>query len=284
MEQQNAPISLLVCGDGHCLDGLLIVLLSATRNTKRPLHVFLMTGSFKTKQKEYHAFTPEQVVFAEKVLQEHSPLSTLTCIDETKELDDCFASSWVYDTKFSPYTLMRLFIDRHPELGDRVVYLDLDIVVTGDLDRLDSTDLHGASLGMVRDEVGSHCLGKNYCNAGVLLLDAKKIRENHGFEKVRKHLLHHHYFMPDQTAINRVFKGDIAFLSPRFNDQHYLHPDTVIRHYCKWYRAKSFFRNATAKPWDQARFEKNYGPETHKEILDEYRAKKAEFLKANAAK
>lgn len=283
-ETSDTSIPLLVCGDRHCLDGLIILLISASKHTKRPLRVFLMTGSFQTKRKQYQAFRPDQIAFAQSVLQEHSPLSTLTCLDETKELNDGFASSSVYNSKFSPYALMRLFTDCHPEMGDRVLYLDMDVVVTGDLEQIYSSDLHGRSLGMVKDEVGSHWLGKNYCNSGVLLMDTAKIRENHGFEKTRDHLAHRFYFMPDQTAINRVFKGDIALLSPRFNDQHYLHPDTVVRHYCKWYRLKSGWRDVTAKPWNQARFEKIYGPKTHQEVLEEYRAKMAMFLKENGSK
>ena len=35
---------------------------------------------------------------------------------------------------------------------------------------------------MVKDEVGSYWLGKNYCNSGVLLMDLTKLRENHHFD------------------------------------------------------------------------------------------------------
>ena len=112
--------------------------------------------------------------------------------------------------------MIRLLADYHPEFGDKLLYLDVDLVVTGDLYTVFSESLGDKDIGMVKDEVGSYWLGKNYCNSGVLLMDLTKLRENHHFDLVRHKINRNRYFMPDQTALNRGMKkykkilGDIA--------------------------------------------------------------------------
>ena len=86
--------------------------------------------------------------------------------------------------------------------------------------------------------------------------------------------------MPDQTALNRGLKSNIKFMSPRFNDQHYLHEKTVIRHYCQWIKVhKKGIGNVAEKPWNVEKFKDRYGKDTHKEILDEYLKLKEEYKK-----
>lgn len=76
-----------------------------------------------------------------------------------------------------------------PQL-DRVVYLDADILVTGDIKTLWDESLDGKTVGVVED----HSLmsqnrpekialsSKSYFNAGVMLIDLAKWRENDTFQ------------------------------------------------------------------------------------------------------
>ena len=67
--------------------------------------------------------------------------------------------------------------------------------------------------------------------------------------------------------------------------QHYLHPDTVIRHYCQWIKVHSKgIGNVAEKPWNIEKFRKVYGNDTHKDILDEFLLLKEEFEKENNRK
>lgn len=276
---KTSPICILCSADSHCFDGALITLLSAQKETKRPLHIFFVTGEIKIKKKQYHALPESDLKFIESQLQRYNKNAKITCLDWTDELIEKLHQSKSFKTRFSPFSMMRLLADFHPELGDRVLYLDIDVVVTGDLEQIFDCDLEGNDVGMVRDEVGSHWLGKNYCNSGVILMDLKRLRENHDFDLVRKKLIKNFYFMPDQTAINRALKNKKKIMSPRFNDQHYLHEDTVIRHYCQWIKFSQFFRNVAKKPWDVEAFRKCYGPEIHRDIIEEYLALKEEYAK-----
>ncbi len=201
-------------------------------------------------------------------------------LDLTDDVNKYLAKSKNLFGKFSPYTLFRLISDYCPQFPDRLLYLDVDLVVTGDIYEVFNYSLEGKDIGMVKDEVGSHWLGKDYCNAGVLLLDLKQLRENHHLELAREKVLNNRYFMPDQTALNRGLKKYKKIMSPRFNDQHKLYPDTVIRHYCQWIKVhKKGIGNVAEKPWNVERFRKTYGPETHKDILDEFLLLKEEYNK-----
>ena len=181
----KTPINLLFCLDKKCFDGLLITLLSAAKTTKHPLNVFLATGNFKTKKKDFFAFTKEQSLFVEKVIRKYNLQSRITLVDLSDEVISNFGESPNFNGKFSPLSMIRLLADYHPEFGDRLLYLDVDLVITGDLYTIFSEPLGGKDIGMAKDEVGSHWLGKNYCNSGVLLMDLAKLRENHHFDLVR---------------------------------------------------------------------------------------------------
>ncbi len=276
----NEPINLLFCLDQKCFDGLLITLLSAAKNTNHPLNVFIGTGHFECKKKSYSAFSQEQAAFIEKVIKKYNPESHVTLLDLTDDVIKYLGKSKNLFGKFSPYTMIRLISDYRQEFGDRLLYLDVDLVITGDLYKVFNYDLEGKDIGMVKDEVGSHWLGKDYCNAGVLLLDLKQLRENHHLELAREKAINNKYFMPDQTALNRGLKKYKKIMSPRFNDQHILHPDTVIRHYCQWIKVhKKGIGNVAEKPWNIERFRKVYGPDMHKDILDEFLLLKEEYNK-----
>lgn len=278
--EDNTSINLLVCLDRNCFDGLLITLLSASKNTTHPLNVYIGTGYFKTKKKEFFPFEQKQTEFLETIIKKYNPNSQIHLLDMTDEVNEKLGKSVNLNGKFSPLSMVRLLSDQHEEFGEKLLYIDIDVVVTGDLYEIYSLDLTDKDVGMVIDEVGSHWLGKRYCNSGVVLMNLKRLRENKHFEIVRKKVIKNRYFMPDQTALNRGLKSNIKFMSPRFNDQHYLHENTIIRHYCQWIKVhKKGIGNVAEKPWNVEKFKDRYGQDTHKEILDEYLKLKEEYKK-----
>lgn len=86
--------------------------------------------------------------------------------------------------RFSKYTLYRLLI---PQLlpEDKLLYIDADAIVNGDLSELYDMDMEDADIVGVRDigilDIQLAHIGKNpgdpYINAGVLLMNLKQIRE-----------------------------------------------------------------------------------------------------------
>lgn len=190
-------------------------------NTKEDLNVFIITGNFLKINSGYVAFNKKEIDFLEKIIKIYNPNNKITLLDMSC-LEDELMNSTNKNTKFTPYTLLRLYIDDEvlSSIDNRLLYMDIDTMCFGDIKELYNFDLKGKTLGMVRDNVGRHWIHKNYCNAGMILFDVDKTLENKDkIIKAREMIRTVKMFMPDQTAINRAFKNDIEFLPSKYNEQ-----------------------------------------------------------------
>lgn len=132
--------------------------------------------------------------------------------------------------------LGRMFLPRLT--GGRILYLDGDTLVTGDLTQAAKIDLSGRPLGAVRDyavmnwlRIGkdaplkrqSEVLGgrsnlRGYVNSGVLLLDSDTIRATPELSMQMEDMHASQGFpAPDQDRINMIFEGHITYLDPAWN-------------------------------------------------------------------
>ncbi len=138
-------------------------------------------------------------------------------------------------------TMGRLYIPSRIE--GRVLYIDGDTQVMGDVAPLFSQDLNGRPIGAVRDYLSTtwsadhrqarkkippriHQLQEllqqsdvsPYFNAGVLLLETDAIRAEanllHAMQDVARASA---YPMGDQDHLNRIFLGKVHFLNPAYN-------------------------------------------------------------------
>lgn len=126
---------------------------------------------------------------------------------------------------FSRFLLPELLIDL-----ERILYLDVDILVHGNLMELFQTDLEEYELGAIVEAdifkyyqwyLDSLGFGTNdaYFSSGVLLMDLDKMRQNGttnqliamALEKARD------YKFPDQDILNTYYKGQFKQLSPAYN-------------------------------------------------------------------
>lgn len=103
----------------------------------------------------------------------------------------------------SPYTLLRLFADKVPEIPDKILYLDADIMFNRDFTLLYDIDVSDVEYAAARDHYGKFILYYNYINAGVLLLNMKMIRETGALEKARELIKSKKLPFADQSAIIR---------------------------------------------------------------------------------
>jgi lipopolysaccharide biosynthesis glycosyltransferase len=135
----------------------------------------------------------------------------------------------------SKMTYARFLIPRiFPETVSRVLYLDADLLVLEDLERLWGTDLKGAVVGAVLDgldqRIKSGELGleevphvRDYFNAGVLLIDLDRWRKERISERALEYLNQHPRSpYSDQDALNVVCDGLWKKLDPRWNFQNHL--------------------------------------------------------------
>lgn len=126
----------------------------------------------------------------------------------------------------------RLFIQSLFPQYDRVIYLDCDIVVLGDISELYNMDLHGNTIGGCKDQIiprtpefadyARFAVGidaNEYINSGILVMDLKKFREQQIEEKFI-HIMNKYncdIVDPDQAYINFLCKDKIEYLPISWN-------------------------------------------------------------------
>ena len=149
---------------------------------------------------------------------------------------------------------------------DKVLYLDCDLVVNGDIEELYNTDMEGYAVAGVSDctlsfniiepYIGYDFMEYGYINSGVLLLNLKYWREHHSKEALFEYLHTHKVCLPDQDAINYVFHKQVLKLHPKWNCHvgFFAFPPLVIpeqKRFVKelWTGAKIIHFTGPAKPW-----------------------------------
>lgn len=127
-------------------------------------------------------------------------------------------------------TYFRLFAPELLPFQDKVLYLDADIVVNGDISELFRMDMGDCCLagvedqGTVKTDVYHKCeigLKKEsvYINGGVLMMNLKRMREKIRFENVLRFISERgdRLVYQDQDIINVLFENEILFLPRDFN-------------------------------------------------------------------
>lgn len=125
---------------------------------------------------------------------------------------------------------------------DKILYIDSDTIITGDLGGLFSIEMQRIPVMMVLDSLGSehkgdigHALNEYYFNAGVMLINLPEWRHQKCTERIADHVKHerYHYLAPDQDILNRVLKGSIGILGAECNLQplHYKYRYPLYKKY-----------------------------------------------------
>lgn len=124
---------------------------------------------------------------------------------------------------------MRLFISEIPDINGRLLYMDADTIVTGELASIYDSDIK--SVGMVYDTLScnhKYDIGLNkddgYFNSGVILYDLTKWKEKDYTKQIVNHVqnVRAQYPSPDQDLLNVVLRGDIEVLPASCNYQPHL--------------------------------------------------------------
>lgn len=171
----------------------------------------------------------------------------------------------------------RIFASQYlPSTIDKILYLDVDIIVIQPLDELYAYDLQDdyfAACTHVRKfftKINNVRLGSKeeypYINTGVLLMNVKELRKHQDPNEVFDFINHHDHqlLLPDQDIISMLYGDHIRLLDPMkynlserilsiYNAEHvndkktidWVRKNTVILHYC-----------GKNKPWNQTYFGK----------------------------
>ncbi len=241
-------ISLLYSGNAKVFKGLLISLVSVAKNTCEALDVHILTMDLSDINADFSPINEEQRDFTEKIIKKQNEQSRITLHDLTNIFKGEMMNSPNMKNFYTPYAFLRLFADE-ADIGGRVIYLDTDTVARQDISPLFAMELDGAEFAGARDYLGKIFIRPDYINSGVLLLDIDKIKETGLFRKARRFCAEKRSAFPDQDAINHYAQKK-RFFPSRFNEQHKMKKDTIIRHFSKTLRLFPYVHTVNVKPWD----------------------------------
>ena len=146
-------INLLFSGNGKVFDGILSCLLSIFKrtDTKEPFRVYVFTMNITRVKPEYTAISQEMIDFLNVVAREYNKESEVLRVDVTDLYEKEFAYCPNEGAYCSPYTLLRLFADLVPQMPDKLLYLDVDLLFNRDIRLLYDTDVSEVEYAAARD-------------------------------------------------------------------------------------------------------------------------------------
>lgn len=169
----------------------------------------------------------------QKVLQNEKAGFKIEFVDISKQVEEIkLRFKNIYH--FSVVTYYRLFISSLFSQYDKVIYLDCDLVVLGDISELYHVELGTNILGAAPEQFvqnisefrlyAEKALGVDpdgYVNAGVLLINLEEFRKNHIEEKFIKLITEYDFDLldPDQAYLNYLCRGKIQVLPNGWNKE-----------------------------------------------------------------
>ncbi len=267
-------MNILFCGDHSVEDGILIATLSLIKHVREPLHIYVMTMTLSSSNGAQRKPVSERLLTcARDELHTANPLSSIEAIDCTTLFNQTPPSANM-TSRFTPYSMLRLYADQIPQLPNRLLYLDADIICRQSFESFYHQDLHGVEFVGVLDHYGKwffhHELKVyDYVNSGVLLLNLAYIRQTQLFAKARYMCETQQRFMPDQTALNKLSRTK-RIAPERFNEQHHIQSDTVFQHFTTSFKFFPWVHTFTVKPWEVQRVHSELGLHDYDDVLNKY--------------
>ena len=172
-------MNILYAGNYKVFDGVMTSMLSVLKRTKvkEPFNFYILTMDVSFIKEEYTPITKRQIDILSRAAKKYNSDNEIKCIDVTDIYNREFAGSPNEQCYCSPYTLIRLFMDMLPDIPDKILYLDADIMFNRDIALLYNHDVSDYEYAAARDHYGKYLIYPNYINAGVLLFNMKKCRE-----------------------------------------------------------------------------------------------------------
>ena len=262
---------IMYAGNAAAFDGMLSSVISLVKYNPEPINIIILTMDLTEDNPKFLPVSEMQRKVLEDVLHTVNTESSCRIVELTENFRK--DGDLTCGERFTPYAMLRLYANEIPDLPDKILYLDTDVLILSSLTELFAIDLKDYEYAACRDYFGHWFFGWNYCNSGVLLMNMPQIRATHLMEKARQMCIEKNLFLSDQTALNKCAVKKMI-LHPRYNRQRRINRDTVIRHYCASWRFFPYIRLKTVKQWQTDLVFKDkhnvYNNATITEILQEY--------------
>lgn len=270
-------MNILLCGNEKVFDGALSELISITNKTNEPIKCYIFTMNLSRIKQEYISIKDEQIEFLNKVVKSKNSNNSVKKIDVTEIYEKEFGHCKNENAYCTPYTLLRLLADMIPEIPDKILYLDIDMMAGDDISKLYNIDISDYEYAAVKEKYGSIFLYPDYINAGMLLLNMKKIKETGLLKKARELIKNKKMLFADQDAIYKATTKKL--LIPRiYNEQSkFNRKGTVICHFCKRLLIWPYPRTENYKQWQIKEVHSILKCHTFDDDLNEYIKLKEEY-------
>lgn len=109
---------------------------------------------------------------------------------------------------------------------EKILYLDVDMLVLDDLSELYNTDLQDTYAGVVQDVLMTVLEKRNkelnlpeYFNSGMILFNAKKIKNENLNKKMLELYIEkgENFICHDQDVLNIIFNNNVTLVNPKYN-------------------------------------------------------------------
>ena len=270
-------MNILLFVNGKVFDGALTELISITNKTQEIVTCYIFTMELTRIKPEYTAINDEQIEFLDRVIKSKNSENSVIKIDVTNLYEEEFGKCKNENAYCTPYTLLRLLADLVPGIPDKILYLDIDMMAGDDISKLYNIDITEYEYAAVKEKYGSLFLYPDYINAGMLLLNMKKIKETRLLEKARDLIKNKKMLFADQDAIYKATTKKMIL--PRiYNEQSKFNKkDTVICHFCKRLLWKPYPHTENYKQWNIKEVHKVLKCYAFDEDLEEYIKLKKEY-------
>ena len=271
-------INILLSGNQKVFDGALTELISITNKTKETINCYIFTMDVSRIKPEYTSITEEQIDFLNEVIQAKKSDNKVIKVDVTELYEEEFGNCKNENAYCTPYTLLRLLADMVPNIPDKILYLDIDMMASEDIAKLYNIDISEYEYAAVKEKYGSVFIWPDYINAGMLLLNMKKIKETGLLKKARDLIKTKKMLFADQDAIYRATTKKM--LLPRiYNEQSkFNRKGTVICHFCKRLLILPYPRTENYKQWQIEEVHKVLKCYSFDEELEEYKQLKEKYI------
>ena len=274
-------VNILLCGNKKVFDGALTQLISMTNRTKEDVTCYIFTMDVSRLNPDFVSITDEQVEFLDHVVKSKNENNRVIKVDVTDIYEKEFANCKNENAYCTPYTLLRLLADLVPDMPEKLLYLDIDMMIGDDISKLYNIDVTDYEYAAVKEKYGCWLIRPDYINAGMLLLNMKKIAETCLLAKARERIKNKKMLFADQDAI--FWSTTKKLLLPRrFNEQSkFNRKDTVVCHFCKRLMFLPYPHTENFKQWHINEVHKVLKCYAFDDDLNEYLKVKEEFMKVN---
>ena len=277
----NGIMNILYCGDKGIARGVLVSILSLLMRGERSsvYNIYIATISYDNVIQ----FDAKTAKYLDKLVKKYNVKNSVKLIDATEVFVKNLPAKNM-GSYFTPCSMLRLYIDKIPELAslDRILYLDYDVVCRRDIGEFYNMDMTGVEAAGVLDIYGRrwyhyHGLFKqDYMNSGVMLFNVPLCIETGMFAKAVELCAGRWMMLADQAALNKSISRR-RLVDRKYNEQEERpREDTVLHHFSNNFKFWPYFHVQKVKPFEVEKVHEVLKISEYDDILNEY-----EKLKGN---